>query len=107
MVRQSPAKVLQMGPVIPIKTLAHLGAHVGKEEGLVYGILTPLGIGCRDLVTPIVTGAEVVMELRAEFFRYALVLDEGGVGPIAVIGAKGGGCDMLRYPVWIPCSTIK
>lgn len=107
MVGQSPTEVLEMRPVVPVKTIADLGAHVREEKSLVHGILTPFRIGRRDLMPPIVSGAEVVVELSTEFLRDAFVLNEGRVGPVAIIGAKGGRRDMLSYPVWVSCSAIE
>lgn len=107
MVRQSSTEVFKVRPIIPIEAIANLGAHVGEKKCLIHGILTPLGIGCRDLVSPVITRAKVIVQFGTELLGDAFIFDKGRVASIAVVGEKGGRCNMFSYPVWIPCSTVE
>ncbi len=104
---QSPAEVLEMGPVIPVEALAHLGAHIGEEKSVVQSILTPFGIGSRDLVPAVIAGAEIIVKLGAELLRNCFILDEDRVTSISVVGVDRSGCDMFSYPGGILCSSVE
>lgn len=95
---QAPTEVLEMCPVVPVEALADLRAHVGQEEGLVQCLLAPFGVRRGYLVAPVVAGAKIIFELRAELFRYRRVLDEDGVPPVSIRLREGLASDMFSDP---------
>lgn len=66
---EATAEVLEMSPVVAVKTFADLGTHVGEVEGIIHGSLGEFAVGGRDLMAAVVAGAEVVRELCTELFR--------------------------------------
>ena len=106
-VGESAAKVLEVGPVVAVKALALLGAHVGEQEGRVHGTLRPLGVGGRHLVPAVVAGAEVVGQLGAMLLGHGLVLDEVRVPPIALVHGQGGGREVLGDPMRVPRASVE
>lgn len=105
-VGQTAAKVLEVGPVVPVEALADLGAHVAQVEGLVHGLLAPLAVGGGDLVAPVEARAEVVLQLGAELVGHALVLQEGRVLAVAVAAGERGRGDVLDDPVRVAQAAV-
>lgn len=96
-----------MRPVVAVKALADLRAHVGQEEGVVHGVLAPFRIRRGHLVAAVVAGAEVVLQLAAELFGDRGVLEEDGVLAVAVGLREGGGCDVLCYPGGVAQAAVE
>lgn len=104
--RQAPAKVLKVRPVVAVEALTDLGAHVGQVKRLVHGGLRPLCVRRGDLVAPVVATAVVVLEQGAELCGHARVLEELAVLAVAVPLGQGLGGDVLDDPVGVAHAPV-
>lgn len=75
-VGESTAEVLKVRPVVSVEAFANLGTHITQSKSIIHGFLRPLCVGGGYLVTSIISTSEVVLQLCAELFRYARVLDK-------------------------------
>lgn len=100
------AEVLEMCPVVSVEALANLGAHVGQEKGLVHGFLAPFRISGRDLVTAVISGAEVVLQLASKLLWDSWIFHEDRVFPVPVRDCKRGGRDVLGHPRWVSQASV-
>ncbi|OSS48395.1 hypothetical protein B5807_07787 [Epicoccum nigrum] len=105
-VRQAPAEVLEVRPVVAVEAVADLWAHVAQRKGIVHGLLAPLCVGSRHLVPTVVAAAEVVLELCAELLRDCDVFYEHAVLAVGVAGGQRLRCDVLGHPCWVASLTV-
>lgn len=100
------AKVLKVRPVIPVETLADLGAHVAQKKGLVHGRLAPFAVGGGDLMPTVVAATEVVLQVGTELVGDGGILDKDGVLAVAVALGERAWCDVLDDPVRVAQAAV-
>lgn len=106
-VREAPAKVLEVRPVVPVEAVADLRAHIAQGKGGVHGGLAPLCVGGGDLVAAVVAAAEVVFEFGAEGLRDRGVFDKGAVAAVGSAVGQGGWGDVFGDPVRVACAAVE
>lgn len=104
--RQTAAEIFEMCPVVAVEALADLRAHVGQVKRLVHGLLRPLGVGGRHLVSAVVPAAVVVLEPRAEFRRHTVIFEKVAVLAVGVAARERGRRDVLDDPVRVARAAV-
>jgi hypothetical protein len=103
---QATAEILKVRPVVTVETIANLGAHVCKVESVVHGLLGPLAISGRDLVTTIKATSVVVLQPSTELLRDRVILDKVAVLSITLTNGERRRSDMFDDPVRVSQTTI-
>jgi hypothetical protein len=103
---QVAAEVFKVRPVIPVKALSDLGAHVAQGKCRIHRILAPFGVRGRNLVATVVARAEIVGQLAAEHGWDGCVFNESTVLAVAVPQRDRVRSDVLSDPGRVPGSSV-
>lgn len=58
---EAAAEIFKVCPVVAVESLADLGTHVCEVESIVHSLLRPFRVRGGDLMSPIISGAEVIL----------------------------------------------
>jgi hypothetical protein len=103
---QTTAEILKVRPVVTVKAITDLRAHVGKVKGIVHSLLGPFAVSSRNLMTTVKATAVVVLQTSAELLRDRFVFDKVAVLSVTLADSKRFTGDMLDDPVGVSQTAV-